>query len=569
MESPRQTLKEREQRSDGWVVWSMGRRRVLLRGISPEAQGRTWESSSLLRLGRLESLEVVLTDASVSRRHAEVEYLNGVWVVRDLGSTNGTFLNQVRVGRVDQRLKAGDVLQCGNVALRVEVAEAESGTEPGLSDSTMRIELSTRHSWEMALELWACEGVRDDLSRDRMLRLLRIGRDFGQIASLDALLESILREAVAALKAQGGAILLLDEHSSRLEQRAVVPASRLNQAPTLMFDLAERALRQGESLISHDTRADLDSVLRRLLADSTPAYVICALLRTPSRRLGILQVDRGPKQMPFTEADLRLADALAASVSSVIASVAALLDRERDLLVQTLTALAQAVELRDDYTGSHTQRVTDYAMLLAERLQLGAQDRYHLQIGTPLHDIGKIGISDAILRKPAGLTPDEIEYMKTHTVKGAAMIEMIPHLAPIIPIVRNHHERWDGLGYPDGLRGVGIPHLARIVAVADAFDAMTTDRPYRPSLAVDQALNVIEQEAGRQFDPDFALAFVAMRDTLEDIVRQNRQMHETWSRNELLRMLEGNEGAPSSRRRTTAIPRASLAAIKDKLSQAS
>ncbi len=547
----------------------MGRRRVLLRGISLEAQGRTWESSSLLRLGRLETLEVVLTDPSVSRRHAEVEFLNGIWVVRDLGSTNGTFLNQVRVGRVDQRLKAGDVLQCGNVALRVDVAETEQSIEPSPSDSTMRIELSTRHSWEMALELWACEGVRDDLSRDRMMRLLRIGRDFGQIASLDALLESILREAVAALKAQGGAILLLEEHANRLEQRAVVPASRINQPPALNLGLVERALHQGESLISLNTRADVDSVLRRMLADSTPAYVICALLRTPSRRLGILQLDRGPKQQPFTEADLRLADALAASVSSVIASVAALLDRERDLLVQTLTALAQAVELRDDYTGSHTQRVTDYAMLLAEKLELKSQDRYYLQIGTPLHDIGKIGISDAILRKPTGLTADEIEYMKTHTVKGAAMIETIPHLAPIIPIVRNHHERWDGLGYPDGLRGAGIPALARIVGVADAFDAMTTDRPYRPGLPVDHAFEVIRQEAGRQFDPDFALAFVAIRDQLEDIVRQNRQMHDTLSRGELMRMLESNAEAPMSRRRTTAIPRASLAALRDKLSQAS
>ena len=127
-------------------------------------------------------------------------------------------------------------------------------------------------------------------------------------------------------------------------------------------------------------------------------------------------------------------------------------------------------DLRDDYTGSHTQRVTDYALMLAEELGLPKSDRYDLQIGTPLHDIGKIGISDYILRKPGPLTVEEAEYMKSHTLKGAAIIEIIPHLRAVLPIVRSHHERWDGLGYPDGLAGSQIPQLGRIVCVADDIE---------------------------------------------------------------------------------------------------
>ena len=107
--------------------------------------------------------------------------------------------------------------------------------------------------------------------------------------------------------------------------------------------------------------------------------------------------------------------------------------------------------MRDQYTGDHTQRVTAYALLLAEELKLPATEKYQIQIGTPLHDIGKIGIDDAILRKPGKLTAEEYESMKSHTIKGASILESIRTLRPMIPIVRHHHERWDGTGYPDGL----------------------------------------------------------------------------------------------------------------------
>jgi HD-GYP domain-containing protein (c-di-GMP phosphodiesterase class II) len=195
-------------------------------------------------------------------------------------------------------------------------------------------------------------------------------------------------------------------------------------------------------------------------------------------------------------------------------------------------------------------------------------DRYHLQIGTPLHDIGKIGISDAILRKPSHLTPDEVEYMKTHTTKGAAMIELIPHLAPVLPIVRNHHERWDGQGYPDGLAGSAIPYLARIVAVADAFDAMTTDRPYRPSMPTDQAFKQIHDGAGRQFDPVCARAFLKIRPRIEELHRQSRELVETMSRSDLHRALAACLEGPATRRRTITIPKSTLRALQGKAASA-
>src|SRR5437868_2053603 len=150
---------------------------------------------------------------------------------------------------------------------------------------------------------------------------------------------------------------------------------------------------------------------------------------------------------------------------------------QRELLLATVEKLAGAIELRDASTGAHSQRVTRFALLVGGQLRLSAADLEWIAFGTPLHDLGKIGIADAILRKPGKLTPAEFEQMKLHTVKGAAILESINALHAIIPIVRHHHERWDGTGYPDGLSEEQIARTARIVAVADAFDAMTSDRP--------------------------------------------------------------------------------------------
>jgi putative nucleotidyltransferase with HDIG domain len=170
--------------------------------------------------------------------------------------------------------------------------------------------------------------------------------------------------------------------------------------------------------------------------------------------------------------------------------------------------------MRDEYTGGHTLRVSTYSILLAQELNLSPQDIDLIRIGTPLHDIGKIGIDDAILRKPDRLTPEEFEVMKSHTVKGSDIVSTVPDLRPILPIVRSHHERWDGKGYPDGLAGEAISPLARVVALADAFDAMTSDRPYRKGMAPAIAFAEIEKQVGRQFDPTFAAAFLSIQPTI-------------------------------------------------------
>ena len=184
------------------------------------------------------------------------------------------------------------------------------------------------------------------------------------------------------------------------------------------------------------------------------------------------------------------------------------------LVVSAIETMARAVELRDAYTGEHSRRVTLFATHLGRQLDLSAGDLELLRLATPLHDIGKIGIADAILRKPGELTAAEFEVMKTHSTKGAEILDQAGDATPLVPVVRSHHERWDGGGYPDGLKGEAIPRLARVVAVAEAFDAMVFDTPYRRGRAAETAFADIERQQGLQFDPEIVTAFLQVRDTV-------------------------------------------------------
>jgi putative nucleotidyltransferase with HDIG domain len=357
--------------------------------------------------------------------------------------------------------------------------------------------------------------------RDKHVRaLLRAGYSVCKVTSPEELLQGILDDAVRVLEAQRGAILLVDEETGILHLRALSLARQtLRNKGTHSHTLAERCFTRNESLLCADVNLERDIRLAGSVAHGAMTSIICALLRTPRQALGVLHLDRGPLQPPFSNEEFHLADAMAATVSVGIES-AQLVERQKQQFLQTITALGRAVEIRDAYTANHTNRVTAYAMLLAEELRISDAERLLLQVGTPLHDIGKIGIEDAVLRKPGLLTPAEFEHMKTHTIKGAAILETIPALRSAIPIARHHHERWDGTGYPDGLGHVQISLIARIVSVADAFDAMTSNRPYRKALTPDQAVAELVAKSGSHFDPACVQAFLARRLQIESISRQ-------------------------------------------------
>jgi HD-GYP domain-containing protein (c-di-GMP phosphodiesterase class II)/pSer/pThr/pTyr-binding forkhead associated (FHA) protein len=509
------------------------KRSIRLKGVNAAYKGRQWDATELLRVGRLDSLEVVLDDTSVSRYHAEIRATDRGWRIRDLGSTNGTRLNGVRLGNGQWPLRLRDLLQFGEISMVVEAVDEEdssSNPESIPPSDDMRVEGSTKATYDEALSLVAFDSARAPRAGEQLLALLRAGHHLGHIEKEDELLQSILQDAVRVLDAQRGAIVLAEGPDAKLKLKALVsgrnePRAVMNgrSDPGGRFhfsqSLASRSFQRNESILCQRVEEDSELAMARSIAEGAMASVLCVLLRTPRKKLGVLHLDRSPWQKPFTMEDLYLADGLAANVSAGIES-AQLLRKQRELFLDTIMILAQAVELRDEYTGGHTRRVTTYSTLLAQELKMSAREVELIQLGTPLHDIGKIGIDDAILRKPDKLTPEEFEHMKLHTVKGAEIVNTVPDLRPIIPIVRSHHERYDGKGYPDALAGETIPGLARVVALADAFDAMTSDRPYRKGMQPTVAFEEIEKGKGKQFDPRFAESFLAMRDRILRVIEE-------------------------------------------------
>jgi putative nucleotidyltransferase with HDIG domain len=186
---------------------------------------------------------------------------------------------------------------------------------------------------------------------------------------------------------------------------------------------------------------------------------------------------------------------------------------------ETLTGLAASLELREPYTSGHSRRVRDYTLKLAERL--GIRDGEALRLigaGALFHDVGKIGVPDSILLKAGPLSPEEEKMMRRHPEMGADLVGRVGSLKDAAELVLSHHERYDGTGYPRGLRGELIPRAARIFAVADAFDAMTTDRLYRRALSFDEAARRLSEGRGRQFDPEVVDALLALgSDQLKEV----------------------------------------------------
>ena len=510
------------------------KRTIRLRGVNATFKGRQWSSAELLRVGRLDSLEIALDDTSVSRHHAELRATDRGWRVKDLGSTNGTRLNGVRLGNGQWPLRIRDLLQFGEIAMVVESIDEEDDSQPLSSGDDMRVEATSMASWDEAMQSLAFDRTRAPRAGEQLVALLRAGHHLGHIEKEDELLQSILEDAVKVLDAQRGAIVLAEGPDARLKLKAVVtgrnePRAAVNgrTEPGGRFyfshSLATRSYQRGESVLCQRVEDDSELAMAKSIAEGAMASVLCVLLRTPRKKLGVLHLDRSPWQRAFTNDDLSLADGLAANVSAGI-EAAQLLRKQRDLFLDTITVLAQAVELKDEYTGGHTMRVSTYSHLLAQELRMSDREVELIRLGTPLHDIGKIGIADAILCKPDRLTPEEFKEMQSHTVKGAEIVSTVPDLRPIIPIVRSHHERWDGKGYPDALAGEEISALARVVALADAFDAMTSDRPYRKGMAANVAFNEIEKNVGKQFDPRFAQAFLAVR---EQILQQMQNQAKT------------------------------------------
>ena len=286
-----------------------------------------------------------------------------------------------------------------------------------------------------------------------------------------------------------------------------VDASRLNS----IFD------GQGSHVFSPGS-SKIAPMLRTPSTEHQFYSLLSISLKANNRYIGILNLFSLTPGFTFSDKQSRALYILAAKGASAIEN-ANLYENTQQYYLQTIKSFAHALEAKDQYTHGHSQQVTRYAEVLAKGLQLDPQRINLLLQAAMLHDIGKIGISESILNKPAKLTEEEYLIVKKHPTTGKHILAPITSLAAIVPVVYHHHERWDGAGYPDGLKGQEIPLLARILTVADAFDAMTSSRAYRQQMDSSRAFQELELYAGSQFDPELVEVFCRQRQAIDDLLR--------------------------------------------------
>jgi HD-GYP domain-containing protein (c-di-GMP phosphodiesterase class II) len=322
--------------------------------------------------------------------------------------------------------------------------------------------------------------------------------------------ERAIVAAIRLLDAEAGSLILIDQDSGDMffevaigDKGDKVKEIRLKKGEGIAGWVAEK----GEAIIIHDVQSD-----QRFFktADKRSTFItrdmVCVPVKTKDKVIGVLEaINR--KNGIFDEEDKEALTSLANQVAIAIEN-ANLYQELREVFYGTAQALAETIEKRDPYTGGHTKRVMNYSIAIGKAMGLSKKEIENLRLAAILHDVGKIGVRDNILLKEDRLDPEELEKMNMHPQYGADILNHVKKLKDIIPGVRGHHERIDGKGYPDNLKDGDIPTIARIIAVADTFDAMTTDRPYRKAMSSETALEELRKNSGIQFDKDVVEAFI-------------------------------------------------------------
>ena len=335
--------------------------------------------------------------------------------------------------------------------------------------------------------------------------LIETNQDLIASLHVDMVLRSIIERAVAMLGCEAGSLLLVDADTQELVFKVAVGPVGAQLVDTRLppgAGIAGAVARDGVPLIVNDAKADPRhySGIDANTALETRT-ILCVPLTNKGHILGVVELINKLNGMPFQDDDRDLLAAFAAQ-GAVALENARLYSDLRSAFADTVRIIANALDARDTYTAGHTSRVTELALATAREMNWTTEQLDHLQIGGLLHDIGKIGISDSILFKPTELTEDEYREMMRHPIVGAKMLEGVAALRPMLPYILYHQERYDGQGYPFGLKGTEIPLEGRILAVADTFDAMTSNRPYRQGLSEAEAIAEILRNRGTQFDPD-------------------------------------------------------------------
>ena len=406
------------------------------------------------------------------------------------------------------------------------VARRVSQPLGALSDSVGRVadgDFSAKVAFQGANEVTDLAGsfnTMTDSLRDRsesltkkvleLATLYEMSRALGSTLDLDILLDSVLESAMRIFNVELGYVTLRDRESGELDVRSLQGSSSRSDEAAMRSSMSEWVVREGRPLIFNPPR-DGENNSTRIDSVSGALAALCVPLISSEGTLGAITVGSRDPRHRFTSDDVRLLATIANHVTIAIGNIE-LFSSLQDAYLATVRALAAAVDAKDPYTRGHSDRVAQFALMIADSVELSFEQKTALEMAAYLHDIGKIGISEEILLKPGKLSDEEMGQMRHHPLIGANILKPIAFPWPIAPVVRHHHEHFDGRGYPAGLKGEEIPLLARVLTVADAYEAMVSDRPYRRGRSDEDAVLELRRCSGTHFDPRVVDAFIRALD---------------------------------------------------------
>jgi HD-GYP domain-containing protein (c-di-GMP phosphodiesterase class II) len=478
----------------------------------PEKVTLKLEGESLLTIGRGQDNDLVLAQGkTVSRHHAILsrsENLDDeIWKIEDVGSRHGTFLNGIKIKQHHGvRLRAGDLITIEPFTLEVVDNNDDKRYQQTVDDS-----VTIGGTSILQLEK-SSSGA--GLAQERLAALLAFSRKIHSAITEEELAD-VLATAASAGTAFGNIAVVKPLSGGRVEvlcaKGRIASDGNLNLSRSLL-----NAALEGES-VKYQAEEVMDEQAQSIMKHHIQE-IVCIPIKLGRAVVGCLYVDsrEGQQHVQSSDQDIEYCEALA-DIASLAISNLKRTDIERrhaeerhGFLLGTVGALVSAIDAKDTYTCGHSERVAWLAKELAKKLKLDATSVEQIHICGLVHDIGKIGIAESILRKPGKLTNEEFDQIRSHPVIGEQILKDVSQLKPVLPGVRSHHERWDGGGYPDGVKGEEIPLFGRILGVADAFDAMCSSRAYRQKLKREEVLDEITACSGTQFDPKLAKLFITI-----------------------------------------------------------
>ena len=481
-----------------------------LRG--PAKISRTLEGETHITIGRGQENDVILSSGkTVSRHHAiltkDTEQENDIWKIEDAGSRHGTFINGIKLkqGR-GVRLRAGDLITIEPFTFEVVDQNDDNRFQQTFDDAHTISSTSI-------LQLEKSSGGIG-LAQERLTALLTCSRQIHATVSEEEMAE-VLTTATSAGTAFGNVAVVKPLSGGRVKILAAKGRISSDGNLNLSRSLLNAAL-EGES-VKYQKEEVVDEQAQSIMQHDIEE-VVCIPIKLGSTVAGCIYVDnrQGQSQGQLVNQDIDFCEALADIASLAMSNLKRMdielrhAEERHGFLLGTVGALVSAIDAKDTYTCGHSERVAWLSKELAKKLELDATTIDQIHICGLVHDIGKIGIPEVILRKPGKLTDEEFDQIRAHPVIGENILKDVSQLKPVLPGVRSHHERWDGGGYPDGTKGSDTPLFGRILAIADAFDAMCSSRAYRDKLNRNDVLDEITACAGSQFDPEFAKLFLAI-----------------------------------------------------------